>query len=220
MSRAYLNDFYQRNPTYATYLGILTDTTIALRITRARVSPRRSDRPGSSWARGGDSPDHADAHQSARPRAVARAIDSRLLTLETIQPWARDPDSYSGGLTRTAYIMIKREFAPPEERLRQLIAREMPAALAEARKAIESAAHLHRDCHRADGWQPGILRNRGRVGISDAPTRLLAEFKAANDAVVAATEHKKWLQDDLLKRSNGNFAMEKIPFAENWPPTR
>ena len=50
---------------------------------------------------------------------LLRAIDSRLLTLETVRPWAVDPDSYSSGLTRTAYIMIKRNFAPPEERLRQ-----------------------------------------------------------------------------------------------------
>ena len=37
---------------------------------------------------------------------------------------------------------------------------------------------------------------------------LLAEFKQANDAVIAAmADYKKWLQDDLLKRSNGNFAI-------------
>ena len=163
--------------------------------------------------------DHADAHQSARPRAVARAIDSRLLTLETIQPWARDPDSYSGGLTRTAY-MIKREFAPPEERLRQLIAREMPAALAEAKKR-ENPPRIYTEIaiEQMDGNRG--LRNRGRVGIPGVTdTALLAEFKAANDAVVAATEHKKWLQDDLLKRSNGNFAMGEDTFRKNWPPTR
>ena len=62
-------------------------------------------------------------------------------------------------------------------------------------------------------------RSRRFPGVTD--TALLAEFKAANDAVVAAmAEHKKWLQDDLLKRSNGNFAMGEDTFAENWPPTR
>ena len=38
-------------------------------------------------------------------------------------------------------------------------------------------------------------------------TALLGEFKKANDAVIAAlADYKKWLQDDLLKRSNGEFA--------------
>ena len=38
-------------------------------------------------------------------------------------------------------------------------------------------------------------------------TALLGEFKKANDVVLAAlADYKKWLQDDLLKRSSGEFA--------------
>src|SRR6185503_4923914 len=71
---------------------------------------------------------------------LLHAIDSRILTLDTIRPWARDPDTYSSGITNTAYLMIKRAYAPPEERLRLLVAREkqMPAALLEARKNLEN----------------------------------------------------------------------------------
>ena len=41
--------------------------------------------------------------------------------------------------------MIKRAFAPPDERLRQLIAREkaMPAALAEARKNLDNPPRVY-----------------------------------------------------------------------------
>src|SRR4029450_4934224 len=71
---------------------------------------------------------------------LLRAIDSRILSLDVIRSWARDPDIYSSGITNTAYLMIKRAYAPPDERLRLLIAREkaMPAALAEARKNLEN----------------------------------------------------------------------------------
>src|SRR5204863_8907282 len=71
---------------------------------------------------------------------LLRAIDSRILTLDVIKPWARDADSYGSGITNTAYLVIKRAYAPPAERLRLLIAREkaMPAALAEARKNLEN----------------------------------------------------------------------------------
>ena len=129
-----------------------------------------------------------------------------------MRPWAVDPDSYSSGLTRTAYIMIKRNFAPPEERLRQLIAREkaMPAALAEARTNLQNPPRVYTEIaiEQMDG-------NRGffETAVASAfPTvtdkALLAEFKQANDAVIAAmADYKKWLQDDLLKRSNGNFAI-------------
>ena len=145
------------------------------------------------------------------------AIDSRVLTLETVRPWARDPDSYSSGLTNTAYIMIKRAFAPPDERLRQLVAREkaMPATLAEARKNLDNPPRIYTEIaiEQIDG-----NRDFFRTAVASAfPTvtdkALLAEFKQANDAVIAALDdYKKWLQGDLLKRSNGDFAIGEDTF--------
>jgi uncharacterized protein (DUF885 family) len=86
----------------------------------------------------------------------------------------------------------------------------MPAALAEARKNLENPPRIYTEIaiEQMDG-------NRGFFetavasafpGVTDKA--LLAEFKQANDAVIAALgEHKKWLQEDLLKRSTGNFAI-------------
>ncbi len=212
VARAYLEDLYRRNPTYATYLGIhtyndriedysrqgVTDAIGSARQFRGRVAAIDASTLSAS--------NQLDHEQ------LLRAIDSRLLSLETVQPWARDPDSYSSGLTRTAYIMIKRDFAPAEVRLRQLISREkaMPAALAEARKNLENPPRIYTEIaiEQMDG-------NRGFFetavasafpGVTDKA--LLGEFKAANDAVIAAlADYKKWLQDDLLKRSNGDFAL-------------
>ncbi len=209
---------YQRQPTWATYLGIhkyddrlddysrkaVDDSVASARQFRERVAAI-------------DAASLSPERQLDREQLL-RAIDSRLLTLEVVRPWAVDPDSYSSGLTRTAYIMIKRNFAPPEERLRQLIAREkaMPAALAEARKNLQNPPRIYTEIaiEQMDG-------NRGffETAVASAfPTvtdkALLAEFKQANDAVIAAmADYKKWLQDDLLKRSNGNFAIgeETLP---------
>ena len=212
VSRAYLEDVYQRQPTWATYLGIhkyddrlddysrkaVDDAVASARLFRGRVAA--IDAASLNLER------QLDREQ------LLRAIDSRLLTLETVRPWAVDPDSYSSGLTRTAYIMIKRNFAPPDVRLRQLVAREkaMPAALAEARTNLQNPPKIYTEIaiEQMDG-------NRGffETAVASAfPTvtdkALLAEFKQTNDAVIAAmADYKKWLQDDLLTRSNGSFAI-------------
>src|SRR5688572_17550405 len=212
VSHAYLEDMYQRQPTWATYLGIhkyndriedysrkaVDDAVASARSFRARIA-------GIDAA--SLSPEKQLDHEQ-----LLRAIDSRLLTLEVLRPWAVDPDFYSSGLTQTAYIMIKRNFAPPDERLRQLIAREkaMPAALAHAKINLQNPPKIYTEIaiEQMDG-------NRGffETAVASAfPTvtdkALLAEFKQANDAVIAAlADYKKWLQDDLLKRSNGNFAI-------------
>jgi len=212
VSRAFLEELYQRQPTWATYLGVhkyddrLDDysrngvdrSVVSARSFRARVAA--IDAASLSFDR------QLDREQ------LLHAIDSQLLTLDVVRPWATDPDTYSSGLTRTAYVMIKRNFAPPEERLRQLIAREkaMPAALAEARTNLQNPPRVYTEIaiEQMDG-------NRGffETAVASAfPTvtdqALLAEFKQANGAVIAAlVEYKKWLQTDLLPRSNGSFAL-------------
>ena len=142
---------------------------------------------------------------------LLHAIDSRLLTLDVVRPWAKDADSYSSGLTNTAYVMIKRQFAPPEERLRKLIAREkaMPAAL--PRRARTSRTRRGSTRRSPSIRSTATARSSRPRCPAPSPTsrtrRCSTSSRQTNDAVIAAlADYKKWLQDDLLKRSNGEFA--------------
>jgi uncharacterized protein (DUF885 family) len=215
----YLEDLYRRQPTQATYLGIhkydntlddysrqaVTDAVAAARGFRQRVEAMDA---------GALNP----ANQLDREQLL-RAIDSRILSLDVIRSWARDPDIYSSGITNTAYLMIKRAYAPPDERLRLLIAREkaMPAALAEARKNLENPPKVSTEIaiEQVDGSQ-GFFKTAVAEAFPEVKDKaLLDEFKAANDGVIAALgEYKKWLQDDLLKRSNGDFAIGAGAYAK------
>ncbi|MDQ3349179.1 MAG: DUF885 domain-containing protein [Acidobacteriota bacterium] len=211
VARDYLEDLFRRQPTQATYLGIhkydhqledysrqaVTDAAATIRRFRERV---RAIDPAAL----------GPVNQLDREQLL-RAMDARLLTLEVVRPWARNADTYSSGLTSTAYIMIKRAFAPPEERLRNLIAREaaMPAALLEARKNLENPPRIYTQIaiDQLDGNREFFETAVPQAFAAVTDKALLREFRAANDAVIAAlADYKKWLQDDLLKRSNGNFA--------------
>ena len=212
VSRDYLEDIYRRQPTFATFLGIhkyddrLEDYSRQA-VSDALASARQfRDRVAAIPAASMSSTNQLDREQ------LLRAIDSRILTLDVIRPWARDPDSYSSGLTNTAYIMIKRAFAPEEQRLRQLIAREkaMPAALAEARKNLENPPRIYTEIaiEQIDGNKEFFQSSVMSAFPSVTDKALVAELKQANDAVIAALdEYKTWLQNDLLKRSTGQFAI-------------
>ena len=217
IARGYLDDTYRRQPTLATFLGIhkynesLRDPSRQAVLDEVAVARQFRDRAAAI-----DATTLSPSNQLDREQLLL-AIDSRVLTLETVRPWARDPDSYSSGLTNTAYLMIKRAFAPPDERLRQLVAREkaMPATLAEARKNLDNPPRIYTEIaiEQIDG-----NRDFFRTAVASAfPTVTdkapLAEFKQANDAVIAALDdYKKWLQSDLLKRSNGDFAIGEETF--------
>ncbi|HEX7430181.1 MAG TPA: DUF885 family protein, partial [Mycobacterium sp.] len=73
------------------------------------------------------------------------ALDGMLLRDEVIRPWAKDPDTYSSGITNDAHVMISRTFAPPERRLKSLISRlkMMPNLLAAARTNLENPPRIY-----------------------------------------------------------------------------
>jgi len=76
---------------------------------------------------------------------VLNTIHGTLLTLQTIKPWQKNPDTYSSGITNSAFSIMERKFAPPADRLRMLIAREklMPAVLQQARANLSHPPKIY-----------------------------------------------------------------------------
>src|SRR6476661_4827450 len=62
--------------------------------------------------------DGLTADAAADRDLVIRNIQSQLLSLENIRMWEKNPDVYSIGITSSAFVIMSRRFAPPEERLR------------------------------------------------------------------------------------------------------
>ncbi len=149
---------------------------------------------------------------------VLNNIHSTLLTLETIKPWEKNPDYYSTGITGSAFSLMERKFAPPEDRLRSLIARErqMPAALSAARQNLHNCPKIYTEI--ALQQLPGdidFFRNDVPSGFSEVKDeKLLAEFNHSNGAVIdALSSYEAWMKSDLLPRSNGDFRIGKDTFA-------
>ena len=216
-AKAYLEDTYQRQPVLATLLGIHKyDERLADPSQQAVAAEIAALRTFRERAAAIDASTLTASNQLDREQMLL-AIDGRILTLETIRPWARDPDTYSSGITNAAYIMIKRAFAPPEERLRHLITRQkaMPAVLAEARKNLDNPAKIHTEIaiQQIDGNRDFFQTAVAAAFPTVTDKALLADFRQSNDAVIAAlNDYKKWLNEDLLKRSNGSFAIGEETF--------
>jgi uncharacterized protein (DUF885 family) len=141
---------------------------------------------------------------------VLANIRSQLLTLETIRPWEKDADNYSSTCANAAFVLMERKFAPPNDRLRSLVAREkqMPALLAAAHANLQNPPRIFTEI--AIEQLPDIVsffEHDVPQAFSDADDAALkAEFSKTNAAVIAAlNDYLHWLQTDLLSRSNGDF---------------
>ena len=117
-------------------------------------------------------------------------IRSQLLTLGTIRPWEKNPDLYSSTAANAAFTLMERRFAPPDDRLGSLIAREskMPALFAEARVNLKNPPRIFTEI--AIEQLPDIVsffEHDVPLAFADAKDPALkAEFKQTNAAVIAA----------------------------------
>ena len=150
---------------------------------------------------------------------VLNQIRSRRLTLHTIRPWTKNADEYSSLCANAAFTLMERKFAPVDDRLRSLIAREekMPALLREARANLQNPPRIFTQI--AIEQLPGIIRffqHDVPLAFTDAHDESLkTEFAKSNAAVIAAlTDYLSWLKTDLLPRSNGDYRIGAETFSK------
>jgi len=160
-----------------------------------------------------------DAQMAADREILLNNIKSELLTLDVIRPWEKNPDTYSSGITNSAFVIMERPYAPANTRLLALIEREkqMPRALEEARKNLKNPPKIFTEIalQQIDGnisfFQKDIPSAffsgaEGAEVVSDAA--LKAEFAKTNAAVVDALKsYAAWMKSDLLPRSNGQYRL-------------
>jgi uncharacterized protein (DUF885 family) len=143
---------------------------------------------------------------------LTSSIDSRLLDLQAIQMWRKDPDVYTSGVSYSVFLIMRRNFAPQADRLRSVIARErqIPKALQAARQNLHNPPRVYTEV--ALQQLPDTIK----FFQNDVPAafrevkdaKLLGEFKASNDAAVdALKEYQKYLKKELLPASHGDFRL-------------
>ena len=146
-------------------------------------------------------------------------IHSTLLALNTIRLWEKNPDQYSSGISNAAFVLMERDFASPDDRLRSLIAREkqMPAALEAAHQNLKNPPHIYTEI--ALEQLPDIIA----FFQSDVPKafeqarnpELRNEFAQSNGAVITALKnYQSWLRNDVLSNSHGDFRFGADTFAK------
>jgi uncharacterized protein (DUF885 family) len=140
------------------------------------------------------------------------SIEARLLELQSIQMWRKDPDVYISNLSYSVFLIMRRDFAPQADRLQSVIAREreIPRVLAAARQNVSNPPKVY--------TQVALQQMPDNIKFfqNDVPAafrevqdpRLLADFKASNDAAIEAlTKYQDFLRTDLMSVSNGDFRL-------------
>ncbi len=206
LTRRFWDDYYFHfNPTQGTSAGFHEYDAKLEEFSKAAVDAQVQ--AARKFAKEFDaSPDFPD-----RDLYISR-LQSDLLALEVVRSWQTNPDSYSSGISGSVFTIMSRNFAPQEQRLRSVIARElkMPQVLRDARVNLKNPPKIFTEV--ALEQIPGIVS----FFQTDVPSafdkvtdkKLLADFHASNKAVIEALQsYEKFLTTDILPNSKGDFRL-------------
>ena len=135
-------------------------------------------------------------------------LRSMIFSLDTLRYYEWNPRMYNPA--GFIYSLISREFAPLPDRMANVMERmkAIPARLEQAKANLQNPPKIY--------TETAIRQNKGAVSFIqddlkthlDQVPELKAEFEPIQKAAVEALEeYGKWLEDDLLPRSNGDFRL-------------
>lgn len=146
-------------------------------------------------------------------------INGHLLSLENIRGWDKNPDQYSSNISNSIFVIMARTYAPPDQRLRSVIAREkqIPAVFVAARQNLKNPPPIF--------VQVALQQIPGIVGFfqKDVPEafkevkdqKLLDEFHATNQKVIdELNQYKDWIEKDLKPQAHGDFRIGADNFSK------
>src|SRR5580700_7179322 len=141
LAKEILDDHYTRHPSHATDLGIHRFDDQLEDRSQAAIKGESDALKVFQTKLAAIDPATLTLANSLDREQLVHTVDESVLELDTIRMWAKDPDTYSGGITNAAYVIMKRAYAPADTRLKALIAREnnMPGVLQDARRNLQHA---------------------------------------------------------------------------------
>jgi uncharacterized protein (DUF885 family) len=155
--------------------------------------------------------------EAADLAAVRANNESNLVSYEVVREWQRRPRFYVSDAIGAVYLIIKRDFASLDERLKSVIAREeqIPALLAAARANLRDVPRISIELALEElPANIEFLKKDTAQAFAAVKTPALAtRFAASTEkATRALAEFGEWLKKDLLPRAQPEFAIGKDAF--------
>ncbi len=149
-------------------------------------------------------------------RILRSAIDNEIFNFEDMQVYARNPMTYAQAVDINTYI--KRDFAPLEERVGDIIAveRQFPTLFANAKANLnDSLAKPYVDmaidiAKGSAGYLGGELVT-ALAGVKN--DTLMTAFRSANQgAIGAVNDFVQWLQKEKLPKAHSHYALGEAAY--------
>ena len=211
LAKDYIEGLLQANPEYATSLGDhrfddkltdYSDEAVAKELARAKNFRQQLEQFSDQTKLTG--PNRVDV------RLLKDNIDNEIFGIEELKEREWNPLLYNETLANSLYLLVARDFAPPEKRAASIKARmeKIPAVIAQAKANLKNPPQVYTETA-IDQTQGAIsLIKEGLNETLDKAPKAKAGLAPLQEKTIAAlNDYKTWLQKDLLPRSTGDFRL-------------
>jgi len=206
----YVEQYLQANPEQATELGDhrfdgkLTDYSLEARAKNLATQKEFRDKLNAIDGTQLTGANNIDF------RILKENIDYEIFRVEELKEPEWNPLVYMQSLANSLYLLVARDFAPAEKRIPSLRGRmeKIPGVIAQAKANLQHPPRIHTETA-IEQTQGAINLVRTELApLLDQAPQMKKDLAALQDKTAAALEdYKKWLQNDLLPRSDGDFRL-------------
>ena len=141
-------------------------------------------------------------------RILKENVEGEIFELEELKGAEWNPLVYNQSLAQGLYVLIAREFAPPAERIPNLRKRMegIPTVIAQAKANLKHPPKIYTETAIEQTTGAISFVREGLAPVLDRAPEMKKEIAPLQEATAKALEeYKKWLETDLLPRSDGDF---------------
>ena len=141
-------------------------------------------------------------------RILRDNIDNEIFELEELKEADWDPLVYNQSLANSVYLLVARDFDSPEKRIPNLRKRmeAIPTVIAQAQKNLQHPPRVYTETAIEQTQGAISLVREGLAPLLEQAPQMKKELAPLQEKTAQALEsYKKWLHDDLLGRSDGDF---------------
>jgi uncharacterized protein (DUF885 family) len=141
-------------------------------------------------------------------RILRDNVDDEIFELEELKETDWNPLVYNQSLANGLYLLVARDFDSPEKRIPNLRKRleAIPHVIQQAKENLQHPPRVHTETAIEQAQGAISLVREGLLPLLDQAPQMKKELAPLQEKTATALEdYKKWLQENLLKRSDGNF---------------
>ena len=213
----YLSYLHETHPTIATFDGVHAHDDLLEDLSRTAIDHEIRELGGFARRLGGIDPATLTSGERLERRMLEANLHGRLVELEEVRPWERDPQFYADIVASSLASQAIFLYASPPERARRMVSklRQVPRIIESARQNVKEppGIFVKVGVETLEGLLTFVEHDLPRAFVEVDDLHLLGDLADTSaEASRAVRDYIAWLRETVGPRSRASFRLGRERF--------